>query len=146
MFCFVCAVWVKTTPYRDRASAWAQFSSTWNALTALPCWEDATIEPPHQQEPPSAAAQRAANAVAALPAGPHRDQAAQLLEQLQSAAARASAPFEWVDGVLVVAMRTGAVLLIDELNLAEDAVLERLNRCVGVSHHMVFLFHTTWCC
>lgn len=37
------------------------------------------------------------------------------------------APFIWVDGPLVEAMRNGDILLIDELNLAEDAVLERLN-------------------
>jgi midasin len=42
--------------------------------------------------------------------------------------ARYRAPFEWVDGPLVRAMKNGDVLLIDELNLAEDAVLERLNR------------------
>lgn len=40
------------------------------------------------------------------------------------------APFEWVDGPLIHAMRNGDILLIDELNLAEDAVLERLNRYV----------------
>ena len=46
-----------------------------------------------------------------------------------AAAAAARAPFEWVDGPLVTAMRRGDIILIDELNLAEDAVLERLNRC-----------------
>ena len=45
-----------------------------------------------------------------------------------ASAAQASAPFEWVDGPLVMAMRQGDMILIDELNLAEDAVLERLNR------------------
>jgi midasin len=56
-------------------------------------------------------------------------------EQLQSglavfdaAAAAARAPFMWVDGPLVVAMRGGDMLLVDEINLAEAAVLERLNR------------------
>lgn len=44
------------------------------------------------------------------------------------AAAGARAPFEWADGPLVTAMRQGDIILIDELNLAEDAVLERLNR------------------
>jgi len=44
-----------------------------------------------------------------------------------TAAAAAAAPFEWADGPLVTAMRTGAVLLVDEVNLADDAVLERLN-------------------
>jgi len=57
------------------------------------------------------------------------------LEQLRAAtaeaaaaAAAARAPFEWVDGPLVTAMRAGDIILIDELNLAEDAVLERMNR------------------
>ena len=36
-------------------------------------------------------------------------------------------PFEWVDGPLVQAMETGGVFLIDEISLAEDGVLERLN-------------------
>jgi MoxR-like ATPase len=35
--------------------------------------------------------------------------------------------FEWVDGALVSSMRSGDLLLIDEISLAEDAVLERLN-------------------
>ena len=34
--------------------------------------------------------------------------------------------FEWVDGCLVEAMRRGEMVLLDELNLADDAVLERL--------------------
>ena len=36
-------------------------------------------------------------------------------------------PFEWVDGPLVKAMEEGSVFLIDEISLAEDGVLERLN-------------------
>ncbi len=47
---------------------------------------------------------------------------------LQAATAEAAAPFVWVDGPLVAAMRAGDMLLVDEINLAEDAVLERLNR------------------
>ena len=35
--------------------------------------------------------------------------------------------FEWVDGVVLEAMKEGGCLLIDEISLAEDAVLERLN-------------------
>lgn len=35
--------------------------------------------------------------------------------------------FEWHDGALVAAMRSGDWVLLDELNLADDAVLERLN-------------------
>ena len=36
-------------------------------------------------------------------------------------------PFVWVDGPLVKAMEEGSVFLIDEISLAEDGVLERLN-------------------
>lgn len=35
--------------------------------------------------------------------------------------------FEWQDGPLVISMRSGGVLLIDEISLADDSVLERLN-------------------
>ncbi len=35
--------------------------------------------------------------------------------------------FEWVDGPLVNAMKRGHLFLLDEMSLAEDAVLERLN-------------------
>ena len=35
--------------------------------------------------------------------------------------------FEWCDGNLVTAMKEGSLFLLDEISLAEDAVLERLN-------------------
>jgi midasin len=35
--------------------------------------------------------------------------------------------FEWTDGILVNAMQQGGLLLIDEISLANDSVLERLN-------------------
>ncbi|KAK3754826.1 hypothetical protein QZH41_002147 [Actinostola sp. cb2023] len=35
--------------------------------------------------------------------------------------------FEWCDGPLVLAMKEGAMFLIDEISLADDSVLERLN-------------------
>lgn len=35
--------------------------------------------------------------------------------------------FEWHDGILVEAMRAGGLLLVDEISLANDSVLERLN-------------------
>ena len=40
---------------------------------------------------------------------------------------RSQALFEWQDGPLVQAMKAGDMFLLDEVNLAEDAVLERLN-------------------
>ncbi|XP_078040889.1 midasin [Augochlora pura] len=35
--------------------------------------------------------------------------------------------FEWVDGPLIKAMKTGGFFLVDEISLADDSVLERLN-------------------
>ncbi|XP_032235337.2 midasin-like isoform X2 [Nematostella vectensis] len=35
--------------------------------------------------------------------------------------------FEWCDGPLVLAMKGGAMFLVDEISLADDSVLERLN-------------------
>ncbi|KAK4336875.1 hypothetical protein RND71_043910 [Anisodus tanguticus] len=35
--------------------------------------------------------------------------------------------FEWVDGPLVNAMKSGSTFLVDEISLADDSVLERLN-------------------
>ncbi|XP_072178223.1 midasin-like [Diadema setosum] len=35
--------------------------------------------------------------------------------------------FEWCDGPLIEAMRAGSIFLIDEISLADDSVLERLN-------------------
>lgn len=41
---------------------------------------------------------------------------------------RSKALFEWQDGPLVTAMKEGDMFVLDEINLAEDAVIERLNR------------------
>jgi hypothetical protein len=96
-----------------------------------------------------------AAAAAAAAAGPEQLQAelqrlAAGVAALRSAAAAARAPFGWEDGPLVVAMRRGQLLLVDELNLAEDAVLERLNRCgsccVGsFVAHAVFICYVMIC-
>lgn len=40
---------------------------------------------------------------------------------------RANSLFEWADGSLVQAMREGQYFLLDEISLADDSVLERLN-------------------
>ena len=40
---------------------------------------------------------------------------------------RSRALFEWQDGPLVTAMREGHVFVLDEVNLADDAVIERIN-------------------
>jgi len=49
--------------------------------------------------------------------------ASAVAEELRASAAL----FVWVDGPLLTAMRKGEMLLIDEISLAEDSVLERLN-------------------
>ena len=46
----------------------------------------------------------------------------------------AGAPaFEWMDGPLLSTMRQGSMFLVDELSLAEDGVLERLNSALEPS-------------
>lgn len=47
--------------------------------------------------------------------------------QISQARVRHKALFEWVDGSLVQAMKTGSFFLLDEISLAEDSVLERIN-------------------
>ena len=48
--------------------------------------------------------------------------------------------FEWQDGPLVLSMRAGAVLLIDEISLADDSVLERLNSVLEPSRYDLTLY------
>ena len=48
-----------------------------------------------------------------------------------------SALFEWADGPLVLSMKDGKMILLDEMSLAEDAVLERLNSVLEPSRTLV---------
>lgn len=50
-----------------------------------------------------------------------------LIERVTTNETRAKALFEWSDGALVDAMRLGHFFLLDEISLADDSVLERLN-------------------
>eukprot|EP00736_Rhodelphis_marinus_P003990 Rmarinus@m.5335 len=73
-------------------------------------------------------------------AATHRAAARRWEEMLQEARAlfrRARALFEWSDGPLVSAMRRGHIFLADEISLAEDAVLERLNSVLEPSRTLV---------
>ncbi|CAG8078285.1 unnamed protein product [Penicillium salamii] len=54
-----------------------------------------------------------------------KDQA--LLRNIEKNAVRCNALFEWSDGSLITAMKTGQFFLLDEISLADDSVLERLN-------------------
>lgn len=51
--------------------------------------------------------------------------------------ARSRALFEWNDGPLVQAMRSGDFFLLDEISLADDSVLERLNSVLEPSRLLV---------
>lgn len=48
-------------------------------------------------------------------------------ENIQIERTRYKALFEWQDGSLVQAMKEGAFFLLDEISLADDSVLERMN-------------------
>jgi midasin len=50
---------------------------------------------------------------------------------------KAGALFEWADGNLVHAMRTGHYFLLDEISLADDSVLERLNSVLEPSRSLL---------
>ncbi|KAJ2358747.1 AAA ATPase midasin, partial [Coemansia sp. RSA 2618] len=50
---------------------------------------------------------------------------------------RAQALFAWHDGPLVQALRNGDMFLMDELNLADDSVLERLNSVLEPARTLV---------
>ena len=50
-----------------------------------------------------------------------------LYKQIRKLRVELSMVFEWHDGILVEAMQGGGLLLIDEISLANDSVLERLN-------------------
>ncbi|TKA35072.1 hypothetical protein B0A54_14581, partial [Friedmanniomyces endolithicus] len=56
---------------------------------------------------------------------------------LQALRTRFKALFEWVDGGLVQAMREGAFFLLDEISLADDSVLERINSVLEPQRSML---------
>ncbi|KAF9454871.1 midasin [Macrolepiota fuliginosa MF-IS2] len=49
------------------------------------------------------------------------------LSEAQERLLRLQSIFEWHDGPLIEAMRSGDIFLLDEISLADDSVLERLN-------------------
>ena len=54
-------------------------------------------------------------------------EAKKLYKEVKKLRSELSMVFEWHDGILVEAMRAGGLLLVDEISLANDSVLERLN-------------------
>ena len=56
-----------------------------------------------------------------------REHPVDLRQRIDDDSARVKALFEWSDGSLAQAMRSGEHFLLDEISLADDSVLERLN-------------------
>ncbi|KAE9051941.1 Midasin [Phytophthora rubi] len=61
----------------------------------------------------------------------------ELVERIDVLRRRFQSIFEWADGPLVESMKNGDLILIDEVNLAEDAVLERLNSVLEPSRTLL---------
>ena len=62
----------------------------------------------------------------------------QLRQRIESSLVRSKALFEWSDGSLVQAMKEAQFFLLDEISLADDSVLERLNSVLE-SHRTILL-------
>ncbi|CAI5721444.1 unnamed protein product [Hyaloperonospora brassicae] len=61
----------------------------------------------------------------------------ELVEKIDVLKRRYQSIFQWADGPLVESMKNGDLILIDEVNLAEDAVLERLNSVLEPSRTLL---------
>eukprot|EP00892_Ulva_mutabilis_P006640 jgi/Ulvmu1/4348/UM002_0072.1 len=123
-------------PARARTRAYAAFCAAYSKVSQSPllAGSDVQLGPPPAHLDAHAISHTLQALVAATtaaleahPAHPAHAEIASALQDAHACAAAACAPFVWEDGPLVQAMREGSVLLIDEVNLAEDAVLERLN-------------------
>ncbi|KAK8040874.1 hypothetical protein PG994_013881 [Apiospora phragmitis] len=58
-------------------------------------------------------------------------------QKIEAAEIKSKALFEWADGSLVHAMRSGQYFLLDEISLADDSVLERLNSVLEPSRTLL---------
>ncbi|SNX87533.1 related to MDN1 - Huge dynein-related AAA-type ATPase (midasin) [Melanopsichium pennsylvanicum] len=72
-----------------------------------------------------------------------REQARDMLRNAVRSAYQATALFEWRDGPLVQAMRGGDHVLLDEISLADDSVLERLNSVLEPARTLVLAERAT---
>ncbi|KYG50000.1 hypothetical protein M433DRAFT_20934 [Acidomyces richmondensis BFW] len=57
--------------------------------------------------------------------------------EIQDLRLQYNAIFEWVDGSLVQAMKEGSLFLLDEISLADDSVLERINSVLESSRSIL---------
>ncbi|KIO33006.1 hypothetical protein M407DRAFT_210453 [Tulasnella calospora MUT 4182] len=105
-------------PLRNRTSLRAE--AVQDALSLL---HDAGLDTNHLTEPDSISDAILRASVDKVFPPTTRERVREVLGKLK----RANALFEWHDGPLVEAMRNGGVFLLDEISLADDSVLERLN-------------------
>lgn len=96
-------------PVRNRLDRKAKIISTLNEITPVP---------------PTASDEEVGTIISTLLSQNKHDTT---LRALSDELTRLSALFEWSDGPLVHAMQSGDLLLLDEVSLADDSVLERLN-------------------
>jgi len=69
--------------------------------------------------------------------GDYAESIGMIATEIEDLGRRFRALFEWSDGPLVKAMKSGQLMLLDEMSLAEDAVLERLNSVLEPSRSIV---------
>ncbi|GAC77348.1 translation initiation factor 2C [Moesziomyces antarcticus T-34] len=72
-----------------------------------------------------------------------RNEARTALRNAVRSVYQATALFEWQDGPLVQAMRAGDHILLDEISLADDSVLERLNSVLEPARTLVLAERAT---
>ncbi|KAJ5702978.1 Midasin [Penicillium malachiteum] len=81
----------------------------------------------HGDQPASASLEQLKQELSALDAQQLQEKDSSLLQRIEKNIVRCNALFEWSDGSLITAMKTGQFFLLDEISLADDSVLERLN-------------------
>ncbi|EMC99014.1 hypothetical protein BAUCODRAFT_154694 [Baudoinia panamericana UAMH 10762] len=109
-------------PVRDRASVEATLR---HRLLASPPLQELDTAAAHSSESLLIAYDCA---VASMPLVEKQQYcASDAYQEAQLLRARFKALFEWADGALVQAMKSGAFFLLDEISLADDSVLERIN-------------------
>ena len=116
-------------PVRDREAAVARYGALASQLETLAEVTGVLVERDIAHDDAEASALRAAEALreAGCASEEALAQADELLGEMGKVRVRARSLFEWSDGPLVEAMRVGGILLVDEISIAEDSVLERLN-------------------
>ncbi|CEJ53778.1 hypothetical protein PMG11_00119 [Penicillium brasilianum] len=81
----------------------------------------------HEQPSEMLSLEQLKHEFSALDAQQRQEKDQDLLRRIEKNIIRCNALFEWSDGSLITAMKTGQFFLLDEISLADDSVLERLN-------------------